>query len=506
MREQAHECLPAIFEDQAARTPGNPAAASGDIVLSYSELNARANRLAHYLIGQGVGPEQFVAISMPPSAEMIVALLGILKAGAAYLPIDQHYPAKRIEYMLGDAKPGFLLTTSTSAHRLASAIVLDDQETADAIRRHAEHNPVNADRVAPLRPENPAYLIYTSGSTGRPKGVVVEHRSVADYLAWTTRAYDGPRGVSLLPTSPAFDLTVTGLYTPLAVGGCVHVLPLRRFSDEDLSQLARFPSTFLKVTPSHLQVLAALPADVSPSGELLLGGEALFGEAVDGWRRTHPGATVINVYGPTEATVNCAEYRIPPDADLQPGPVPIGRAQAGTQLHVLDTGLQLVTPGEIGELYIAGRGLARGYLGRPDATADRFLPCPFGPPGSRMYRTGDLVRQRDDGQLVFVGRVDDQVKFRGHRIELGEIESTLIQHPEIAQAVCLLHGAGARSSLVAYVAPGSEGGVISGTEIRRYARQRLPEYMVPATVIVRDRLPLTAHGKLDRKALEAELR
>jgi amino acid adenylation domain-containing protein len=498
--------LPALFEEQAARTPDKPAVAAADVVLSYAELNKRANRLAHFLIGLGAGPEQFVATALSSGAEMVVGLLAILKAGAAYLPVDQSYPAERIEYMLADAKPRFLLTTSAFASKLPPGgppPIVMDQQTAGVIQRCSDKNPVDTERVDALRPQNPAYLIYTSGSTGRPKGVVVEHRAVADYLAWTTHAYDGPHGVSLLPTSPAFDLTVTGLYTPLAMGGCVLVLPLRRFSDEDLALLERFPCTFLKVTPSHLQVLNALPVDVSPSQELLLGGEALFGETVAAWRRAHPNAALINVYGPTEATVNCAEYRIPPGTALAAGPVPIGRPQGGAQLHVLDTDLQVVPGEETGELYIAGAGLARGYLGRPGATADRFIPCPFGAPGSRMYRTGDLVRQREDGHLVFVGRVDDQVKFRGYRIELGEIESALIQHPQVAQAVCLVRRSGTRSNLVAYVAERS-GGVIDGADIRQYARQKLPEYMVPSAVVVRDRLPLTAHGKLDRQALQAE--
>lgn len=499
--------LPKLIEAQAARTPDSPAVLLGDEVLSYFDLNSRANQLAHYLIKRGVTPEQFVAVALPLSPELVVAFLAVLKAGAAYLPVDLKYPAARTALMLADARPRFLLTTSEHGrllppHSVASSalIMLDDSSVTDDIRCLKAADPVDADRVCPQSMLSPAYLIYTSGSTGEPKGVVIEHRAVADYLTWTARSYPGAREVAIVPTSAAFDLTVTGLYTPLTVGGQVRLLRLDTYGAQDTDSLRTTPCTFLKVTPSHLPLLATMPDGVMPTGELLLGGEALSGEMIEALRRRHPGTTVINAYGPTEATVNCAEYRIAPGTAVPLGPIPIGRAHANTQLHALDARLRPVPDTQTGELYIAGAGLARGYFGQPGATADKFVADPFGQPGGRMYRTGDLVRRREDGNFIFVGRADSQVKLHGHRVNLIEIEAELARHPRVSQAACTVQDTQAGRRLIAYVTL-QAGSPVSASAVRKHARARLPGHMVPATVVIVDALPLTANSKLDRQAL-----
>jgi amino acid adenylation domain-containing protein len=409
--------------------------------------------------------------------------------------------------MLADARPRYLLTTSDLGRLLpagsvapALLIMLDEQSIVDDIRGLPAADPVDADRASRQSMASPMYLIYTSGSTGEPKGVVVEHRAVADYLTWTARSYRGARGVSIVPTSAAFDLTVTGLYTPLTVGGQVRLLRLDAYGPQDTHPLRTSPCTFLKVTPSHLPLLATMPEGVIPTGELLLGGEALSGEMIEGLRHRHPGTTVINSYGPTEATVNCAEYRIAPGATVARGAIPIGRAHANTQFHVLDTRLRPAPDAQTGELYIAGARLARGYFGQPGATAHKFVADPFGPPGGRMYRTGDLVRRGEDGTFVFAGRADSQVKLHGHRVELTEIESQLARHPRVAQAACTVRETQAGTRLIAYVTMRA-GSPVSASAVRKYARDRLPRHMVPAIVVIVDALPLTANSKLDRQAL-----
>ncbi|HEV2636492.1 MAG TPA: amino acid adenylation domain-containing protein [Actinocrinis sp.] len=497
--------VPELFQAQVTRTPDAVAVVAPDAVLTYAQLNRRANQLAHTLISRGIGPQDLVALALPKTADLVAALLAVLKSGAAYLPIDMALPALRIECMLDEARPSALLTTTGIAGReswsaLCAERLFVDQPLPGPV---PDHNPADDDRIHPLRPADTAYVIYTSGSTGKPKGVAVEHRSVADYLAWTTAEYGSATGTTLLHTPISFDLTVTALYTTLASGGRVLLSGL---AEEELAALPageRTDATFLKCTPSHLPLLNALPGGFSPTGELLVGGEALTGEALAEWRGRHPGATVINTYGPTEATVNCAENRIPPGTVLPAGPVPIGRPQGNAQLYVLDAALNPVPPGVTGDLYLAGAGLARGYLGRPQATAERFVANPFGAPGSRMYRSGDLARWTRDGQLVFVGRADDQVKVRGFRIELGEIQAVLADHADVAVATVIVREDRAGDQrLVAYLLPaGDREPDLAG--LRAYAAERLPVYMVPAAFVVLAEMPLTANGKLDRKALPA---
>ncbi|MFJ9695062.1 amino acid adenylation domain-containing protein [Kitasatospora sp. NPDC101183] len=496
--------VPQLFEAQAARTPDSPALRVAGRTLTYAELNARANRLARLLVERGAGPERLVALALPRSAELVVALLAVLKSGAAYLPVDPSHPEDRIASTLEDAAPTLLLTTLEVGAGLPEVDgpevwELDRPEVTGLLSGQRDTDLTDAERLARLTARHPAYVIYTSGSTGRPKGVLVEHRSVADYLGWTAADYPSARGAALVHSPVSFDLTVTALWTPLVVGGCVHLAALE---DDPLTSaaLAEQPVTFLKATPSHLPLLATLPDAFSPSGELLLGGEALTGAVVADWRRRHPDATVVNVYGPTEATVNCTEYRIAPGQPLAEGAVPIGRPFPNTRAYVLDPQLRLVAPGVRGELYIAGASLARGYLGRPGLTAERFTADPYGPPGSRMYRTGDLARWTADGQLVYLGRADDQVKLRGFRIEPGEIAAALTARPDVASAaVVVREDVPGDQRLVAYVVPAA--GPLDGPAVRSALGRTLPAYMVPSALVELERLPLTPNGKLDRRAL-----
>ena len=476
--EVADATLPAAFEAQVARTPDAPAVVFGADELSYAELNARANRLARCLVDRGVGPERFVAIAMPRSTDLVVALLAVLKAGGAYLPVDTSYPADRIEFMLADVEPVLTLTE---------------------IEEHLErpgHDLTDADRIAPLRTANPAFVIFTSGSTGRPKGVVVEHRSLNVYLSWTRQAYRSVAGRALVHSPVSFDLTATGLFAPLTSGGCCHLVEL---NETPASAAGVVRPTFVKATPSHLSLLLALPEAVSPTGQLVLGGESLMGEVLDEWRRRHPGVTVVNEYGPTETTVGCTEFRIEPGDPVPAGVITIGKPIWNTQMYVLDAMLRPVPVGVAGELYIAGDLVTRGYNRRPGLTAGRFVANPFGRPGQRMYRSGDLARWTSSGRLEFIARVDDQVKLRGFRIELGEIESVLGQHPDVVQAAAIVREdqPGDRR-LVAYVVGPADPGAV-----RAFAAERLPEYMVPAAVVSLAALPVTANRKLDRKALPA---
>ncbi|SCF27446.1 amino acid adenylation domain-containing protein [Micromonospora purpureochromogenes] len=472
---------------QAAATPDAVALVCEGVSLTYAELNTAANRLARVLVARGAAPEARVALALPRSPELLVAVLAVLKSGAAYVPVDTGYPAGRIAYLLADAEPTLVLALpETAALVPAGAVVLDGEVGAD----QADGDLTDADRAAPLRPEHPAYVLYTSGSTGRPKGVVVEHRAVAAYLAWARDAYPGLAGTALLPSPVSFDLTVTGLLGPLTAGGTVRLAGI----DSPHARVGGRPS-FLKVTPSHLPLLDAA---LSPTTDLVIGGEALTGEQLAGWRAAHPDVAVVNEYGPTEATVGCVAARVAPGRPLAAGPVPIGRPTAGARVYLLDAALQPVPPGVVGELYVAGDQLARGYLHRPGLTAERFLPCPYGRPGQRMYRTGDLARWRTDGTLDYLGRRDDQVKVRGMRIELGEIESAMLAHPQVREAAVAVRTDSGEPALVGYLVGAADEAALAAELARD-----LPAHLVPAAFVRLDALPLTPNGKLDRAALPA---
>ncbi|MFC4852118.1 non-ribosomal peptide synthetase [Actinophytocola glycyrrhizae] len=457
--------VPELVERQAAATPDRAALVAQGTTMTYAELNATANRLARTLVEQGAGPGSLVALTLPRGADLVVAILAVLKSGAGYLPVDPAYPADRIAFMLADAAPALTLTRS-----LPEPSAVDTDLT-------------DADRRAPLRDGHPAYVIYTSGSTGRPKGVVVEHRSVSAYLAYARAAYPSLAGTVLMHSPVSFDLTVTALLGPLTAGGTIRLAAL----DDPAARDGGAPA-FVKATPGQLPLLDAA---LSPTGDLVLGGEALTAEQLAEWRGANPGATVINEYGPTEATVGCVAARFAPGEELPAGPVSIGRPIPGTRAYVLDTRLNPVPPGVAGELYVAGPQVARGYLDRPALTAERFLPDPLGT-GERMYRTGDLVRWRGDGTLDYLGRTDHQVKIRGMRVEPDEISSAMLTNPDVREAVTVLRG----ETLVGYVVGDPDLDVLAAE-----LAETLPEHMVPAAFVKLAALPLTTNGKLDRDAL-----
>ncbi|AHH99493.1 amino acid adenylation domain-containing protein [Kutzneria albida] len=476
-------CLPTVFERQAAANPDQVAVLAGAESVTYAELNRRANRLAHELIAAGAGPGRFVAVSLPRGSQLVVAVLAVLKSGAAYLPVDPAYPASRIEFMLDDTRPvlGIAATKPVTERTGLPWIVLDEL----AATSRADHNPVRAPH-----PLHPAYVIYTSGTTGRPKGVVVSHGNVANLLAWGGERFSRDQLAHVLfTTSLNFDVSVFELFVPLAHGGTVEVLPdLLALADRD--PRASRPSLISGVPSALAQVTAQGGSTVS-AGTVVLAGEALTAPTARLVKHALSARTLHNIYGPTEATVYATEWSTSDSIDQDP---PIGRPLRNVRRYVLDADLRPVPIGVIGELYLAGAGVALGYLHRPDLTAQRFLPDPFGAPGTRMYRTGDLVRLTADGDLSYLGRTDQQVKVRGFRVEPGEVEAALTGHPEVSRAVVVAR----QDQLLAYVvAPPAA----SAPSIRAHVASTLPAHMVPAVVVVLDELPLTPSGKLDRAAL-----
>ncbi|MFI6475799.1 amino acid adenylation domain-containing protein [Streptomyces sp. NPDC050516] len=486
--------LPEIFQAHAARQPDHPAVVFRAEEVTYGELNARANRLARLLVARGAGPGRTVGLMIPRSVEMVVAVLAVLKSGAAYLPIDPDYPADRITYMLGDAAPNCVVTVPEKAAVLTGTgtdtVVLDG-----AVAATGDTDLTDAERSRPLTRRDAAYVIYTSGSTGRPKGVVVEHAGVAalhaDHVA---RFGVGPHTRMLQFASPSFDAASVEMFVPLLGGGTVVLAtPESRAPGEPLAELIAGHGVNLAVLPPV--VLAAFPEDITLPDDLTLitAGEACPPEAAARWSA---GRTMVNCYGPTESTV-CATSSGPLSGTAKPT---IGRPLANTRVYVLDAWLCPVAPGVVGELYIAGAQLARGYLNRPGLTAERFVADPYGAPGSRMYRTGDLVRWSAEGELDYLGRADHQVKVRGFRIELGEVEQALGSCPGVTQAVAVVREdtPGERRLTAYVVAPG-----VSRTELRGHLAGLLPDYMVPTAFVALDALPLTPNGKVDRKALPA---
>jgi amino acid adenylation domain-containing protein/non-ribosomal peptide synthase protein (TIGR01720 family) len=497
--------LPELFEAQVARTPDAVAVVSEGVELSYAELNERANRLARLLIERGAGPERFVALTLPRSADLIVALLAVLKSGAAYLPVDSGYPAERIAFMLEDARPPLLLTTSSLVDRLPavadlSVLVLDGVETVEALLGRSGGNVADGDRVRSLSGAHPAYVIYTSGSTGRPKGVVVTHESVVDLVMWAASDF-GASGLSrvMASTSLNFDVSVFEIFCPLMLGGSIEVVPDVLTLGEP--QAAQQAVSLVSAVPSALSQVLTQGTMAVTAENVVLAGEALSARAVREIRAALPGSRIANIYGPTEATVYATAW-YSDETDLEQAP-PIGRPIANTRVYVLDAGLRPVPVGVPGELYIAGRGLARGYLDRPGLTAERFVADPFGPAGGRMYRTGDVVRWSAAGELEYLGRADHQVKIRGFRIELGEVEAALLAHPEVAEAVAVgREEDSGHKRLVAYLVP-VPGVTVNPAQMRAFLRQVLPDYMVPSAFVTLDQFPLNPNGKLDRKALPA---
>ncbi|XQE79490.1 amino acid adenylation domain-containing protein [Streptomyces microflavus] len=513
----AHErtaTFPELFEEQVRATPDAVAVYDHELALTYGDLDVQANRLARALVYRGIGPERVVAIAMPKSARSVLAVLAVLKAGAAYLPLDLGYPPDRLRYLIGDARPDLVLTTGEGAAVMAEAgagkvLCLDGpgpdaENVTELLYPEAELTAglsggtlTDADRVAPLRPGNAAYLIYTSGSTGRPKGVVVSHLGIAALIA---QQRDGlalrPQERVLLFASPSFDASVWELATALLTGSsAVTADPDELLPGPALARtVARHGVTALLLPPSSLAVLpeGALPHGVT----LVVGGEACPPDLVARWSG---GRRMVNAYGPTEATVMATMSR-PLSGRTAP---PMGGPVVGARVHVLDDSLRPTPVGVAGELYLAGQGLARGYLRRSGLTAERFVADPFGPPGARMYRSGDVARRTADGGLEYLGRVDEQVKVRGFRIEPGEIEAVLAADPSVGQTVVVVREDTPGSPrLVAYAAPVAAD-PLDPVALRERVAAVLPEHMVPVAVVALDRLPVTPSGKLDRAALPA---
>ncbi|OTQ82901.1 diguanylate cyclase [Bacillus subtilis subsp. subtilis] len=513
-----HACLPEQFEKQAALRPDAIAVVYENQELSYAELNERANRLARMMISEGVGPEQFVALALPRSLEMAVGLLAVLKAGAAYLPLDPDYPADRIAFMLKDAQPAFIMTNTKAANHIPPVenvpkIVLDDPELAEKLNTYPAGNPKNKDRTQPLSPLNTAYVIYTSGSTGVPKGVMIPHQNVTRLFAATEHWFRfSSDDIWTMFHSYAFDFSVWEIWGPLLHGGRLVIVPhhVSRSPEAFLRLLVKEGVTVLNQTPSAFYQFMQAEREQPDLGQALslryviFGGEALELSRLEDWYNRHPEnrPQLINMYGITETTVHVSYIELDRSMAALRANSLIGCGIPDLGVYVLDERLQPVPPGVAGELYVSGAGLARGYLGRPGLTSERFIADPFGPPGTRMYRTGDVARLRADGSLDYVGRADHQVKIRGFRIELGEIEAALVQHPQLEDAAVIVHeDQPGDKRLAAYVIPSEE--TFDTAELRRYAAERLPDYMVPAAFVTMKELPLTPNGKLDRKALPA---
>lgn len=518
--------LHGLVAAQAARTPHAPAVLSDDAGLTYAELEARAGALAARLAARGVGRADLVAVALDRSPDLVAGMLAVLKTGAAYVPIDMGYPAGRIGQMLDDARPVVALTSRTAVGRLPAgfpAVFVDEAEgggAAEASRpRHQSASSVDdsevdsaADSSRPphrvvqphpeVLPDEAAYVVYTSGSTGRPKGVVVSHRSVVAYLTWMQAEYPlGPDDRFVQKSPTGFDGAVLEFYPVLCVGGAVVLArPDGHREPEYIAGLiARQRVTVAQFVPSLLPVFLddEFAASCKTLRRVFSGSEALPAAVQEQFRQCLD-AELVNLYGPTEATVDVASWRC--ESDPGSGVVPLGFPAYRTRIEVLDSHLRRVAPGEAGELYVSGVQLARGYLGRPDLTCERFVADPYGAPGERMYRTGDVGRRRADGVLEFVGRVDDQVKVGGVRVEPAEVEAALLEHPAVRQAaVKAVTTPGGQVRLAAWAVV--DQGSTSEASLRGFLRARLPEAAVPSRVVFLDELPQNAHEKLDRAAL-----
>ncbi len=501
-------CLHELFEAQAARTAERPAVQFEDRTLSYRELNEQANRLAHYLRSLGVGPDSLVGLCLERSAEMMVAMLGILKAGGAYVPLNADNPKPRLAQQLAGAVA--LITESKLAAQMpefsGQTLCIDRDQARWA--QQPSSNPANQ-----TNPDHLVYVIYTSGSTGVPKGVAVRHRNLVNYAHFITQRLElerFPEGLHFATVSTlGADLGNTCIFPALISGGCVHVISYevstdsQRFSD----YCRRHPVDVLKIVPSHLQALLG-PADagsVLPRKYLITGGESLTEKLIAKIESFHPSCELLNHYGPTETTVGSLTLRLKEYGKRSGGSsIPIGKPIANTRIYILDQHREPVPVGVVGELYIGGAGVTAGYLNQPEKTAERFVPDPFVEHSDgKMYRTGDLARYQEDGNVEFLGRGDDQVKIRGFRIELGEIEAVLAKHAGVKQAVVLAReDEGGEKRLVGYIVPQREPSV-SVEQLRSYLKEQLPDYMVPAAMVMLAKLPLNANGKIDRQALPA---
>ena len=505
-----------LVAQQVQRTPNAPAMRWNNQIICYTELEQRANQLAHLLLQRGVTQGSIVGVYATRCPEMIISLLAILKAGAAYLPLDPAYPAERLHYLVADSAASLIVQAS---HQALPTLV-STAETLDVVAE--AETLASLPTTAPMvdfDPQQLAYVIYTSGSTGKPKGVLIQHQGVVNYLHWAIHYYPFEQGAGApLASSLAFDATITALWGPLCTGKTIDLLPEQDELEVLAQRLSSEDYSVLKITPAHMEALSQLvaPDQIGSSKAFVIGGEALLQQHVAFWQTNAPNLRLINEYGPTETVVGCVIYQAQA-APSEWAAVPIGRPIANTQLYVLDPAGLPVPIGVPGELYIAGLGVGRGYHGRPELTAERFVRleqlagvqaelarCQQPQPAfERLYRSGDLVRYLPDGNLEYLGRIDQQVKLHGFRIELGEIEATLASHPTVHAAVAMIReDRPGHKRLVAYVV--AEPTANQDTSIvLTHVAQQLPHYMLPSVVIWLDSLPLTPNGKVDRQALPA---
>ncbi|WP_414565760.1 MULTISPECIES: amino acid adenylation domain-containing protein [unclassified Anabaena] len=523
-----NQCIHQLFEQQVKSTPNNFAVVFENQKLTYAQLNASANQLARYLQDLGVGPEVLVAIYLERSLEIIISLLAILKAGGAYIPLDPQLPKERQSFILEDTQVTVVLTNAELAGNLSqhkARVVCLDADW-DVITQKSNEN-----LVSEVSPENLIYVLYTSGSTGKPKGVAVEHQQMFNYLNGILKRLDISRNPSYaLISSFAADLGNTVIFPALCTGGCLHIISSERVSDADaIADYFRYHGgiDFIKIVPTHLQALLSSgqhPAQILPRRCLILGGESCSWDLVEKVQALAPDCSILNHYGPTEATVGVLTYQVERQMaegrrqkeeisegcqrDDYSATVPLGRPLANTQIFLLDEHLQPVPIGVSGELYIGGANLARGYFNRPELTKEKFIPNPFiegrgqeAGEAERLYKTGDLARYLSDGNIEFLGRIDHQVKIRGFRIELGEIDTALRQHPAVRETVAIaLDDERGEKRLVAYIVPDPEP-ALTTNELRSFLQNKLPDYMLPSSFVMLDALPLMLNGKLDRRAL-----
>jgi aspartate racemase len=500
------KCIHELFEEQVRKSPTALALVYEEEHLSYEELNQRANQVAHYLRGWGVGPDILVGLCMERSIEMVVALLGVLKAGGAYVPLDPSYPKQRLKFMIENTNVSVLITQQHLLDRLPEQV-----ETVVCLDRDrdiiADQN--DADLNSGASADNLAYIIYTSGSTGTPKGVCVTQRAVVRLVKQTNYINLAPDQVILQFAPLSFDASTFEIWGALLNGARLVLFPAHKPSLEELGRAVEeykvttlwlTAGLFHQMVESHLESLKNLT-------QLLAGGDVLSVGHVERVSRELKGCTLINGYGPTENTTFTCCYKMMSGSRFVGASVPIGRPIANTQVYLLSDDLNPVAVGEIGELYTGGDGLARGYLAAPDLTAEKFIPNPFSQvPGGRLYKTGDRARYRPDGSIEFLGRIDQQVKIRGFRIELGEIEATLETHPDVRAAVAVAReDSRGDKQLIAYIVPNSEhissDWVRTNSELRSFLKQKLPDYMIPQAFVMLGELPLNPNGKVDRKAL-----
>ncbi|HLL48570.1 MAG TPA: amino acid adenylation domain-containing protein, partial [Longimicrobiaceae bacterium] len=496
----ADRCIHQLFEEQARRTPGAVAVVFGGEALTYLQLDERANRLARHLVRLGVGPEVRVGLCLERGLEVMVAILGVMKAGGAYVPVDPAHPAERIGYTLEDSEVALVLTQERLRERLPAVPTVCLDTGWERIAGEAAVAPESG-----VTAENLCYVIYTSGSTGRPKGVAMHHRGVCNYIDWGIRFYGADQGGGApVFSSMAVDLTITNLL-PLFAGRPVRFLP-EESPVEMLAEVLREEPGFglIKITPTHLSLLTPLitPEQARAAARtLVVGADFLAAETTLFMQEHAPGVRLMNEYGPTETVVGCSAYLLPGGVHRS-GAVPVGGPIQNLTFFVLDAALGPVPVGLPGELYIGGVGVARGYLGRPALTAEKFVPDPFAGAGARMYRTGDRARWLEGGNLLILGRADNQVKVRGYRVELGEIEAALRKHEAVSGCVVVLReDVPGDRRLVAYVVP--EAGEVDAAELREHLRRSVPEYMVPSAFVPLEALPNTTTGKFDPRSLLA---